>query len=50
MKIEDDLKFFENGRRPQFFEKGRRPQTNNTTKKQLKSKPIIKQWLWHRSG
>ena len=23
--MEDDLKKFENGRRPQFFEKGRRP-------------------------
>jgi hypothetical protein len=26
LKIEDDLNFFEKGRRPQFFENGRRPQ------------------------
>ena len=40
--MEDDLNFFEKGRRPQFFlkmeddlnfwENGRRPQKNNTTK------------------
>ena len=26
LKMEDDLNFFENGRRPQIFENGRRPQ------------------------
>ena len=37
LKMEDDLNFFEKGRRPQFFLNGRRPQKNNQPKT-IKSK------------
>ena len=59
LKMEDDLNYFENGRRPQFFEKGRQPYfflkmeddlKKIIQQKKIKSKPKIKQWLWHRSG
>ena len=56
--MEDDHNFFEKGRRSQFFFKWKiisiflkieDDLKKIIKKKQLKSKPKIKQWLWHRS-
>jgi hypothetical protein len=50
LKKADDLNFFEKEDDLNCFENGRQTQKIVQQKKQLKSNPKIKQWLWHRSG